>query len=92
MSEELQKSLAPIVRWGVHVVLGAVVFALIALGAYGLGELAKLLKSHGMAENYLCLLEAVESLTFQLDVLGYVLVLIEAFAEAARPFLGRFNH
>lgn len=60
---------SPIVHFVTHTLVGSLIFVIIALPAYGLGELVHWLKAHGSSEYVVGVLTLLEYAIVTLDAL-----------------------
>ena len=70
--------LTPAIHLAAHIFVGTMIFAIVAGAAFGLQKLVHLLESNGTDATITYVLTLVEHLTFYVDIICYVVMLLGA--------------
>ena len=75
---------SPVVHFGVHIVVGSLIFVLISLPAFGLGLLVQYLAIHGTAPYVIQVLTLLEYAIVTIDAMAFLAYLVITGINAVR--------
>ena len=75
---------SPVVHFGVHVVVGSLIFVLIAMPAFGLGLLVQYLAVNGTAPYVIQVLTLLEYAIVTIDAMAFLVYLVITGINAVR--------